>query len=212
MNITVFGAAGDVGKRIVCEALYCGHNVTGVVRTEPQLAKLPAEIHRCTADVSDPQQIAPTTKGQDLLISAVRPREGREEALVAMTRSVLDSAVVGQRILLVGGAARLFVPGYQGETVLTAPDFLPPSAVAIAHACQAQYELCLRESRATWTYLSPAAMLKPGERTGNYRIGTDTLIIDEHGVSHISMEDYAVAMLDEAEAPKHIQRAFTVGY
>ncbi len=77
---------------------------------------------------------------------------------------------------------------------------------------QAQYELCLGETRAAWTYLSPLGMLEPGERTGRYRLGADTLLVDEGGVSRISMEDLAVAMLDEAEAPKHVRRAFTVGY
>ena len=96
--------------------------------------------------------------------------------------------------------------------MLSAPDFLPGAVVPIARACQAQYELCLEETRVDWTYLSPAAMLEPGDRTGRYRLGTDTLVVDESGVSRISIEDFAVAMLDEVERPKHIRRAFTVGY
>ncbi len=92
------------------------------------------------------------------------------------------------------------------------PPSLPASIVAIARASQAQYELCLGETRAAWTYLSPPGMLEPGERTGRYRLGADTLLVDEGGVSRISMEDLAVAMLDEAEAAKHVRRAFTVGY
>lgn len=189
MNITIYGAAGNVGKRITSEALARGHNVTAVVRTKAQLGRLPANVRPCAADVSDQQQLIPTIEGQDLIISALRPPEGREDVLATLTHSVLD-----------------------GETVLSAPDFLPTSAVAIARACQAQYELCLGETRVDWTYLSPAGMLNPGDRTGRYRLGTDTLVVDESGVSRISMEDFAVAMLDEAEAPKHVRRAFTVGY
>ena len=97
-------------------------------------------------------------------------------------------------------------------TVLSAPGFLPSSAIPIALACQKQYELCLAETRVDWTYLSPAAMLEPGERTGRYRLGADTLVADEHGISRISMEDFAVAVLDEAETPKHTRQPFTVGY
>lgn len=186
---------------------------TGVVRTDAQFSKLTGKVSRCAADVSDAQQLVRTMKGQDLLISALRPPEGHEDTLVALTRSVLDgAAVAGVRVLLVGGAARLLLPGRNGETVLSAPDFLPASAVSIARACQAQYELCLGETRVDWTYLSPAAMLEPGYRTGRYRLGSDTLVADESGTSRISMEDFAVAMLDEAEEQKHIRRAFTVGY
>ena len=212
MKITIYGAAGEVGSRIVNEALARGHEVTGVARTDAQLARLPADASRLVADVSDLQQAARAAKGQDLLISAVRPPDGQEEALVSMTRSILASAEEEQRVLVVGGAARLLVPGRNGETVLTAPDFLPAAVVAIARACQAQYELCLAETRAAWSYLSPPAMLQPGERTGRYRLGKDTLVVDENGASRISMEDFAVAMLDEAESTKHIRRAFTVGY
>ncbi len=213
MEITVYGAAGNVGRRIASEALARGHHVTGVVRTQAQFGKLPANVNPCATDVFDPQQLARTIQGQNLIISALRPPEGHEDALVALTRSVLDgAAAAGVRVLLVGGAARLLLPQRSGETVLSAPDFLPASVVAIARACQAQYELCLDETRVDWTYLSPAAMLEPGERTGRYRLGTDTLVVDESAVSRISMEDFAVAMLDEAERPKHVRRAFTVGY
>lgn len=213
MNITVYGAAGDVGIRIASEAVVRGHNVTGVVRTTAQFGKLPGNVLPYAADVSDPQQLARTVQGQDLAISALRPPNGREEDLVTLTRSVLDAAAMaGLRILLVGGAARLLLPGQDGETVLTAPGFLPAPVVAIARACQAQYELCMGEARVDWTYLSPPAMLEPGSRTGRYRLGTDALVVDDSGISRISMEDFAVAMLDEAEIPTHTRRAFTVGY
>lgn len=213
MKITVYGAAGDVGRRIANEAAERGHDVTGVVRTEAQFDRLPENVRRCAADVSNPEQLAPTTEGQDLLISALRPPDGHEDELVALTRSVLDgAAAAGVRVLVVGGAARLLLPGQAGETVLSAPGFLPEPVVAIARACQAQYELCLGETRMNWSYLSPPTMLEPGDRTGRYRLGSDTLVVDESGVSRISMEDFAMAMLDEAEVPKHVRRAFTVGY
>jgi putative NADH-flavin reductase len=213
MNIIVYGAAGNVGRRIATEALARGHKVTGVVKTKAQFGKLPENAISCAADVFDSQQLVRTVEGQDLVISALRPQEGHEEDLIALTRSVLDgAATAGVRVLLVGGAARLRLPGGSGETVLSAPNFLPASTIAIARACQAQYELCLSETRVDWTYLSPAAMLEPGERTGHYRLGSDTLVVDESGMSRISMEDFAVAMLDEAEMPKHVRCAFTVGY
>jgi len=213
MNITVYGAAGSVGQRIAREALARGHEVTGVVRTKAQFDKLPDALRPYVTAVSDAQELARTTRGQDLLISALRPPEGQEGTLVALTQSVLDgAAAAGVCVLLVSGAARLLLPERRGETVLTAPDFLPAAVVAISRACQAQYELCLSETRVDWSYLSPPAMLEPGERTGRYRLGSDTLVVDGSGASRISMEDFAVAMLDEAEAAKHARHAFTVGY
>lgn len=212
MKITIYGATGDVGVRLVNEALARGHEVTGVARSEAQLAKLPEQVRRHRADVADPAQLADSVAGQDVLISAVRPPNGQEDALVTLTGALLGAVKDEQRVLIVGGAARLYLPGRDGETVLTAPDFLPVSVIPIARACQAQYALCMAETRAAWTYLSPAALLRPGERTGHFRLGTDHLLMDSNGESSISMEDYAVAMLDEAESGHYIRQAFTVGY
>ncbi|SEP18682.1 NAD(P)-dependent oxidoreductase [Aquisalimonas asiatica] len=213
MNITILGATGSVGKRIVDEALARGHEVTAVSRTQAKPGAFPDGVTPYAADVRDQRQLVPAMEGQDLAISALRPPEGLEDSLVPLTRAVLESAAsAGVRTLVVGGAARLLVPGREGETVLSSPDFLPASAIAIARACQAQYEHCLRETGVDWTYLSPPAMLEPGKRTGRYRLGTDTLITNENGMSRISMEDFAVALLDEAETPRHSRRAITVGY
>lgn len=104
------------------------------------------------------------------------------------------------------------MPGQGDTSVLTAPDFLPESVLPIARACFAQYEACLSNISANWVYLSPPAMLKPGIRTGVFRLGTDELLVDDQGNSEISMEDFAVAFLDEAESPKHIRTRFTVAY
>ncbi|MDI9246432.1 NAD(P)H-binding protein [Marinobacter sp. CHS3-4] len=213
MKITVYGATGDVGRRIVAEAVKRGHLVTAVSRSKTQLATLPEAVIGHPADVSDDQQLAKTTDGQDLLISALRPGDGGEEQLVSLTTRVIEAGEnLGIRSIVVGGAARLIVPGQGGLTVLQSPDLLPEAAVPIARACQRQYEACLQRDQALWTYLSPPALLEPGERTGNYRLGLDTLIIDHNGHARISMEDFAVAILDEAESPTHTGKAFTVGY
>lgn len=213
MHMIIIGAVGDVGRRIVTEALSRGHTVTGVVRSEAQFDRLPDAVTPRAVDVSNPLETARAIQGHDLVISAVRPPDGQEEVLVALTRCVLDGAqAAGVRALIVGGASPLKLPDGQGATVLSAPGFLPDAVVPIARACHAQYELTLAKTRVDWTYLSPAALLEPGERTGRYRLGTDTLVVDDNGLSCISMEDFAVAMLDEAEAAKHIRTPFTVGY
>lgn len=213
MKITVFGAAGDVGSRIVAEALSRGHTVAAVVRDEAQFSKLPEAVTPRRGDAGNADEVARLLDGQDLAISALRPADGREEALVTLTRAVLEGAgASGVRALIVGGAASLRLPDGSGHTVLTAPGFLPDTVLPIAGACYSQYLLCTLETRTDWSYLCPPAMLTPGQRTGTYRAGSDSLLVDAAGESRISMEDFAVAMLDEAEKPRHSRTCFTVAY
>ncbi len=212
MKIIVFGARGEVGSRIVAEAVARGHRVTAVVRNQAQISALPAQVETKVADVDRLEDTASLLAGQDLAISALRPATGNEAALVALTQSVLDAgAAAVVPVLIVGGAASLRIPD-SVHTVLSAPGFLPEEVVPIARASFAQFEVCAAEQEAEWSYLSPPAMLTPGERTGNYRVGADTLLVDEAGGSSISMEDLAVAMLDEAEAPQHRRARFTVAH
>jgi len=112
-------------------------------------------------------------------------------------------------MLLIGGAARLSIPDTRG-LVVDDPRFVPPPIHDIAMACKAQYETCLADDAAEWTYVSPPALLVPGERTGDYRLGTDALLFNSEGQSTISIEDFAVALIDEAEVPKHRGMGFTV--
>ncbi|MFD1156359.1 NAD(P)-dependent oxidoreductase [Roseovarius aestuarii] len=213
MNIIVFGATGDVGSRIVSEALARNHSVTAVVRKETQIDTLPPSASGRVADVTNTEQVSELMTGHDLAISALRPPDGQEEILVELTKSVLTaSAKTGVRALIVGGAASLKVPDLGQHTVLTAPGFLPADVVPIAQACQAQFELFSTEIDADWTYLCPPAMLMPGERTGQYRTGTDALVVDADGNSAIAMEDFAVAMIDEAQTARHRKERFTVAY
>lgn len=211
MKIVVFGARGDVGSRVVAEALSRGHDVTGVVRKQDQIQSLPHSVTPCVADAQDTQAVAEIMADQDLAISALRPADGQEQMLVAVTRSVLSAAAVAEaRVIVVGGAASLKLADDSLVTVLTAPDFLPEEVVPIARACQAQYELCVAEDRADWSYLCPPALLVPGGRTGSYRKGSDVLLTDANGTSRISMEDFAVALIDEAETSSHTRARFTV--
>ncbi|MGC3940310.1 NAD(P)-dependent oxidoreductase [Roseobacter sp. EG26] len=213
MNIIVFGASGDVGSRIVSEALARNHSVTAVVRKGVQIDTLPPSAAGQVADVTNTERVTDLMAGHDLAISALRPPDGQEKILVELTKSILAaSAQTGVRALIVGGAASLKVPGLGEHTVLTAPDFLPADVVPIAKACQAQFELFSAETNADWTYLCPPAMLMPGERTGQYRIGTDALVVDADGNSAIAMEDFAVAMIDEAQTARHRRERFTVAY
>lgn len=213
MKIIIFGARGDVGRRLVKEALMRGHQVTAVVRNESQINDIPSGANHLIGNVVNEGKVTDLMHGHDLAISALRPPDGQEELLVPLTQSILKGAGgASMRAIIVGGAASLKVPNANGHTVLTAPNFLPEAVVPIATACQTQFELIQAQDDVDWIYLCPPAMLTPGERKGHYRVGSDTLVVDEDGNSAISMEDFAVALLDEAENPKHQKQRFTVAY
>jgi hypothetical protein len=115
----------------------------------------------------------------------------------------------GPRLVVVGGAGSLFVaPG----VTLKNSGHLPPEWVPIVDSHIKVLDN-LKKSSIDWTYFSPAAFFEPGERTGKFRLGKDDLIADEKHNSRISMEDYAIALVDELEKPRHSGgQRFTIGY
>jgi putative NADH-flavin reductase len=204
VRILVFGASGAVGSRVVQEAVARGHQVTGVSRA-------PASDDLRRGDAGDPDDVAVLSRDHHVVISATRPRPGHEDELVQVAKGLLIGLrSSGVRLVLVGGAGSLIVPG-TGLTVVESPDF-PPDWRPIAHACNEQLDLVRAATDVSWTYVSPPALLEPGTRTGDYRLGTDHLVTAADGTSYISMEDFAVALVDEAEQARHVGTRFTVGY
>ena len=190
-----------------------GHDVMAVARDESRFDSLPAAVDARVGDVNVVSEVSSLSDGQDLVISAIRPPKGDERLLVTATRSIFAGLTETRvRLIISGGAGSLFVPGTENRLVADDPDLVFPSFRDIALACVAQYNVCIAEKNVDWTYLCPAAKLVPGERTGNYRKGKDRLVVDANGKSVISMEDLAVALLDEAETPRHSRERFTVAY
>ncbi|MEU2123830.1 NAD(P)-dependent oxidoreductase [Nocardia niwae] len=210
MKIAVVGANGMVGSCVVDEAATRGHEIVAVFRRRPPTF-LPPGIRAVEGDANDADRMSGLFDGVDAVVAATRPAPGREDTVTATTTALLDAArTTRTRILVVGGAAPLRVPGHADRLVLDSPEYVPEAIRPVAAASVAQWETC-RAHPADWVYLSPPALLEPGQRTGKYRRGTTTLITDADGSSRISAEDLAVAVLDELESPggnKH----FTVGY
>ncbi|GHH36302.1 NAD(P)-dependent oxidoreductase [Streptomyces candidus] len=215
-KISLFGANGTVGSRILREALDRGHHVTAVVR-DP--AKFTAPQHQnltvVTGDVLDPTSVTEVAKGQDVLVSAVGGGDGpghlatiepSAKALVGGVRALGDDA---PRLISVGGAGSLRTP--DGKLVWDA-EGLPEFLLQIMHAHGDALDFYRTVTDVQWTNLSPAGTIEPGERTGVYRTDTDNLVLDAEGNSRISTEDYAVALVDEIERPRHVGERFTVGY
>lgn len=212
MQITVFGASGDAGSRVVAEALSRGHRVRAVARTADRLRALPERVEVWTGNAADPADVEKAAAGSDVVVSATRPAPGREHELADVAAALLAGlADSGIRLLVIGGAGSLTVAG-TGKTLTEQPGF-PAELVPIAEGGSRQLEVFRTTPHAVnWAYVSPAALFEPGERTGAYRLGRDDLLTDDQGNSAISMEDMAIALLDEIEQPAHHRTRFTVGY
>lgn len=210
MNIAVVGAAGMIGKQIADEALRRGHQVTAVVRNPDKLSEYKEKMNIVRANAVDPSSIAEAVKGHDAVISAYGPKFGEEEELLEAARALIEGLRRGgvRRLLIVGGAGSLITDS--GDALMDTPEF-PEELRTLAKAHADAYGI-YQESDLEWSYLSPAAIIEPGRRSGQFRIGLDRLVTDESGSSRISVEDYAVAMLDELDDPQFIGTRFTVAY
>ena len=201
MKIALIGATGNVGRRVTAEAVSRGHEVVAIARDVSKL-EARAGVTPVQADLNDKEAIGKAIAGADAVVLSVRFQELHVEAL-------LDALKDAKRLLIVGGAASLYVaPGLQLIDTEGFPDFIKveaePARQALARIRQ--------EQALDWTFLSPSVFFGPGERTGNFRLGKDDLLSDADGKSHISYEDYAIALLDEIEQPTHSRARFTVGY
>jgi putative NADH-flavin reductase len=209
MQIALYGATGKSGSRILTELLSRGHQVTAIVRNPASLAPQP-NLTVKQGDADSATAIAAAIKGTDAVVSAYAPPPDNTDKLLAVTQNFIDAVKQTQtpRFLYVGGAASLEVA--PGVTVL-ASGHLPAEYRPIAQSHSDALDL-IKKSDINWTSFSPAGVLEPGERTGKFRLGKDTLITDDQQNSRISMEDYAIAIVDELETPRHERQRFTIGY
>ncbi len=207
MRIAIIGATGLVGTRILAESLNRGHEVTAIVRNPERLPTHP-KLRVASGDATRAAELASLVAGHDVVISAFNPGK---DAGGTGARSIIDAVKRSgvERLLVVGGAGTLEVA--PGKRLVDQPDF-PAQWKDGALRTAAFLDQLRGETELDWAFVSPAAMLGPGERTGRYRVGGDQLLTDGDGKSRISLEDYAVAMLDESERPQHHRQRFSVAY
>ena len=208
MNVVLFGATGKCGTRILTELLARNHSVTAVARNP---VGLPANVKTVKDDLSDVNRIAAHISGSDAVISAYAPPQDDTDQLLGVTERLIEAvrkAGKNIRLIVVGGAGSLEIA--PGVTLLKS-GHLPAEWTPIATSHQKALEL-LKTSDVNWTCFSPAAFFAPGNRTGKFRLDTDKLVADAQGNSRISMEDYAIALVDELEKPAHERARFTIGY
>ncbi|WP_327430192.1 NAD(P)-dependent oxidoreductase [Streptomyces sp. NBC_01236] len=212
MKLVLFGATGMVGSRIVTEASARGHQVVAVSRSGQ--SPIPG-VTAAAADASDPAKVAELVAGADAVASACGPpRDGSDpsEPFLALNRALVEGVQQAgvRRLVVVGGAGSLEVA--PGQAVADQPGF-PEAylAEALAHRDALAYYRTLDDGL-DWTYVSPAAEIAPGARTGTFRIGGDQMLTDDHGNSRISAEDYAIAFVDELEKDAHPRARMSVAY
>ena len=216
MRLVLFGATGNVGQRVAAEALRRGHEVVGVVR-DPAAVKSPdPRVRLVKGDATNADNIAEIVRGADAVVSAISPRPNARGLPAPSLRANARALIKGlraagvKRVLYVGGASSLEVA--PGKALADTPDF---PEIYKAEAKEGREALAVWRDEAKeldWTYLSPAAEIAPGERTGKYRTTGDQLLVDAKGRSFITFEDYAVAVLDELERPQHVGQRFGVAY
>lgn len=203
MKVALLGASGMVGSRILAELSSRGHVVTALARKPDGIAVL-SGVTAKAVDAFDRVALAEAYRGHDVAISSVHYLASDADTLIGAAK---DSGV--PRYLVVGGAGSLEVA--PGVKLFDTPQF-PAIYLDEAKAGSAFLDKLKTEPKLNWTFLSPSALIQPGERTGRFRLGTEQLLVDAAGNSTISAEDYAIALVDELETPKNVRQRFTVGY
>jgi uncharacterized protein len=173
-----------------------------------------ADSFQKTGDVYDTASLAGLIEGNEALISAFNPGwkdPSLYEDQVRGTKSIIAAVKQAgiKRVLWAGGAGGLEVkPGVRVVDDPALPDWVRPGSLATIDA----FDQLRKEPNLEWTFLAPSAEMKPGQRTGRFRLGGHQLLVDSAGHSRISVQDFAVAMIDELERPLHLRQRFTVGY
>jgi putative NADH-flavin reductase len=214
MKIALIGASGFVGQSLLNEALQRGHEVTAIVRHPEKITVTNPHLTVQQGDVMDTTALAGLLKGNDAVLSAYNAgwqNPNLHDDFLRGSDSINAAAEQAgvKRVLVVGGAGSLEIaPGVQ---LVDTPEF-PAEWKSGAMAAREALNRLKNNNTLDWTFLSPAIMLEPGERTGQFRLGADNPVFDDKGQSKISVQDLAVALIDETEQPQHIRQRFTLGY
>ena len=203
MKVSLIGATGNAGSRILAELARRGHRVTAIARHPEKVPRLDGVIAQ-KGDANRVDDLAALLRGHDVVVSSVHFLDGQADNLIGAVRQARVP-----RYVVVGGAGSL--DNGHGVRLIDAGGVPEPYQAESRAGCNF-LDMLRQASDLDWTFLSPSAQFVPGERTAVFRIGADTALRDASGRSWISYEDYAVALVDEIERPRHSRRRFTVGY
>ena len=205
MKLGIIGASGKAGQFILNEALKRDISVTAIVRDKGKISQPVTIIEKEVFDLTteDISQF-------DVVINAFGTLPGEEELHVKAGRHLIKIFKdTDTRLIVVGGAGSLYVDPEKITRVMDTPDF--PKEFLPTATNQGLNLEDLQASSIHWTFLSPSAFFDAaGNRTGKYVTGKDHLLANKENESYISYADYAIAIIDEALAGKHLNERFTV--
>lgn len=214
-NVVLIGASGFVGSAILNELLARGHKVTAIVRNAAKVTVKNDNLNVVVADVTETPRMVELFTGKDAVISAYNPGWSNPNIYEDTKHNyplILGAAKKAgvRRIQIVGGAGTLFcAPGLR----VVDSGVIPAEIMGGVKSLGEFYlDTLMKEDAIDWTFFSPAGTFVQGARTGKFRLGKDDLIVDAEGKSTISVEDYALAMVDELEQENHHKERFTIGY
>ena len=214
-NVLLIGATGFVGSAVLNELVSRGHKVTAVARNVEKVAKSEL-VDVVKEDVANVDAIAKLAEGKDAIISAYNPGWTNPDIATLISVNypkILSTAKKSgvERLLIVGGAGTLFcAPGLRVVDSGAIPEEIMGGVRPLGDF---YLNTLMNENDIDWVFFSPAGVFdQQGKKTGNYRLGKDDLIVDAEGNSHISVQDYADAMVNELEKPAHHKERFTIGY
>ena len=208
MKIGIIGATGKAGNFIMREALLRGHDVTAIVRDASKLSEERASVME--KDIFD--LTAEDVREFDVIVNAfgVPPEKAAQHAEAGRALIEAFKGAPGTRLIVVGGAGSLFVDEAKTTRLIETPEF-PDAFKAIADGQSQNLADLEAADGVKWTFLSPAAFFDAkGMRTGRYQIGEDSILFNSKNKSYVSYPDYAVALLDEVEQPRHVNKRFTI--
>ena len=203
MKFAVIGATGYVGNAVVRELAERGHEVTAFVRNTGKALAAP-NVQAVQADVHA-ADFAAQLSGFDAVVS--RDFTAGYVAILAAAK-----AAKVPYLLAVGGAGSLFVaPGVQ---LIDTPEF-PKEIFDGANAARNLLrDLQTQHADVNWAMISPPDRLGADggfseERTGQYRLGGDELLMAGEVPAGISVADLAIAIADDVEQKAHLHQRFT---
>jgi len=214
MKIALIGATGFVGSAVLNEALNRGHKVTATARDTSKITVKNDNLTVVNANVYDTEALVKVLTGHEAIVNAFNAgwtNPNLYDDFIKGSESIQQAVKLSgvKRLLVVGGAGSLEIaPGVQ---LVDTPQF-PAEWKTGATAARDYLNIIKKENDLDWTFLSPAIHLHPGARTGVFRLGTDQPVFDADHKSEITVEDMAVAIINELEQNQFIKKRFTLGY
>ena len=215
-KVAVIGATGFVGTQVVKELANRGYFVNALARNTSKIEES-ENVKAKAVDVYNTSELAEILLGNDAVISTFNPGwtnpnifEDFLKGAESIEKAVEESGV--KRFITVGGAGSLYIA--ENLQLIDTPEF-PAEIKPGAEAARQYLEIIKKNENLDWTFFSPAIEMHQGTagvRKGTYRTALENPVFDEEGRSVLSVEDVAVALVDELENNQFVKQRFTAAY